>query len=152
MFSHTQLITFLLCFRPELKLARIYSQSFVWHFDHTCNGWDVTQFCPPLCYRMDVAILNMFLSPILTVTTIWNTVETGDIHVRYSNGPNMSRLQMVRFRNVIGTPEARSFKYWTCFGVRYSAPHCIWYLKCPFIESVSNLNLSWIWDKFRQFN
>ena len=28
---------------------------------------------------MDVSILGTFLSPILTVTTVWNTGETGDI-------------------------------------------------------------------------
>ena len=30
---------------------------------------------------MDALILGTFLSPILTVTTVWNTRETGDIIV-----------------------------------------------------------------------
>ena len=29
---------------------------------------------------MDVIILDAFLRPILTVTTVWNTGETGDIY------------------------------------------------------------------------
>ena len=29
---------------------------------------------------MDVHTLNTFLRPILTVTSVWNTGETGDIH------------------------------------------------------------------------
>ena len=29
---------------------------------------------------MDALTLGIFLSPILTVTTVWNTGETGDIH------------------------------------------------------------------------
>ena len=31
-------------------------------------------------YIVGVTILSMFLSPFLTVTTIWNTGETGDIY------------------------------------------------------------------------
>ena len=34
---------------------------------------------------MDALILGMFLSPILTVTTAWNTVETGDINTSVYN-------------------------------------------------------------------
>ena len=33
-----------------------------------------------LNYRMDVLTLGTFLSTILTVTTVWNTGETGDIY------------------------------------------------------------------------
>ena len=33
------------------------------------------QYC-----RMDALTLSTFLSPILTVTTVWNTGETGDIN------------------------------------------------------------------------
>ena len=29
---------------------------------------------------MDVPTLSLFLRPILTVTSVWNTRETGDIH------------------------------------------------------------------------
>ena len=30
---------------------------------------------------MDVTILNLFLRPIVTVTYVWNTEETGDIYI-----------------------------------------------------------------------
>ena len=33
-------------------------------------------------YRIDVLTLGTFLSPILTVTTEWNTGETGDIKTK----------------------------------------------------------------------
>ena len=31
--------------------------------------------------RMDALTLSVFLSPILTVTIVWNTEETGDINI-----------------------------------------------------------------------
>ena len=38
---------------------------------------------------MDALTLGMFLSPILTVTTVWNTGETGDIHELKAKGEKM---------------------------------------------------------------
>ena len=34
---------------------------------------------PLIYYRMDVHTLSTFLSPILTVASVWNTGETGDM-------------------------------------------------------------------------
>ena len=35
-------------------------------------------------YGMDVPTLNLFLRPILTVTSVWNTGETGDINMSWA--------------------------------------------------------------------
>ena len=52
---------------------------------------------PLIYYRMDVHTLSTFLSPILTVASVWNTGETGEINVtvwlgQASSVPNLSAV------------------------------------------------------------
>ena len=47
-------------------------------------------------YRMDALPLGTFFSPILTVTTVWNTGETGDVYDKRQ--PCMCKHQKVIFR------------------------------------------------------
>ena len=54
------------------------------------QAWGSNQLLPLkeqfIYYGRNVPTLSMFLRPILTVTLVWNTGETGDIYAPYLNG------------------------------------------------------------------
>ena len=68
---------------------------------------------------MDALTLGMFLSPILTVTTVWNTGETGDIHICDLNRFYFITLSATIHLNGLQNRQIRQRTTWKLF-VRYA--------------------------------
>ena len=76
-------------------------------------------------YRMNVATLSTFLSPILTIASVWNTGETGDIICRKTTRKN---YWILTFSSQVfpGKREVEGFLWWTLYSK--ITPFSLW--KC----------------------